>query len=189
MRGPLMRGMAGAGGVRIAARRNCSRVGAVVGASCAIAIEQAKAMPIADSAAHAMLFLIPFASFPLDVISTDFRPGRRRLGRDHNYDLASYRVGSGQQHALADFPSHLPRGEIGHDDDLFADQLLRRRVLAQAGADLAFFVAEINLQNQELIRVGVGLAVKHGGHAQIKFGKIVVVYGVGCRRNIHEISC
>ena len=90
--------------------------------------------------------------------------------------LLRRRVGRGQQHAVADLAAHLAGGEVGDDDDLLADQLLRLVVLAQARADLpALAVGQLDLEDQQLVGVGVGLAFEHRRDAKVELGKIVVV--------------
>jgi len=105
----------------------------------------------------------------------DFAPHRRRFGW-RNYDHSIRRqIGGCEQHSLADFAAHGARGEVGYDDDLLADQLLGLIVLPQPRADLPLFRPQVDLQNQQLIRIGMGLAFQHRRDAQLKFGEIVVL--------------
>ena len=52
-------------------------------------------------------------------------------------------------------------------------------VLAEAGTDLPAFPAHVQLQDQQLVGVGMGRAFDDRRYAQVKLGKIVVLYG--CR--------
>ena len=134
---------------------------------------------------HAFIHPSAFILHPL----TDLAPRRRRLGGCDEDHLISVGVGGRQQHALADLAAHGAGGEVGDDDDLLADELLRGIVLAQAGADLPFLRAQVDLENQELVGVGMGLAIDHRRDPQLELGEVVVLDHVGIgSRGIHWFS-
>ena len=60
---------------------------------------------------------------------------------------------------MANLAAHRAGGEVGDDDDLLADELLGLVVLAEAGADLPLLGAEVDLEDQEFVGVGVGLGL------------------------------
>ena len=62
---------------------------------------------------------------------------------------------------------------VGDDDDLLAHELLGLIVLPQAGTDLALFRAEVDLEDEQLVGVGVGLAFEDGRDAELELGEVV----------------
>ena len=78
------------------------------------------------------------------------RTGKRRFVRCQDDHLVA--AGGGEQHALALHAAQFGGGQVGDDDDLFADQFFRRVVASDPGADLPLFGAEIDLQTPSAYR-------------------------------------
>ena len=94
----------------------------------------------------------------------------------------------GQEHALRFEAAHCAGDEVGDDDDLFSDEFSRFIVAAQASDDLSLFAAQVDLQANQLIRIGMILRLDDFGYAQVELGEIVV--GDGWCRFGHEcFSC
>ena len=69
--------------------------------------------------------------------------------------------------------AHLAGGEVGDDDDVAADELFGGVPLGDAGEDLALFVAEVDLEAEELVGLGDALGDDDLGDAEIDFGEVV----------------
>ena len=75
---------------------------------------------------------------------------------------------------MAHFTAQLARLEIGHDDDLLANE--RRRVVpgTNARTDLAAFgCAIVEADLQEFVGVGMRLGAEHRGDAKIKLREVL----------------
>ena len=76
----------------------------------------------------------------------------------HRHGIVDKRDGDGavlslarDQHAAGIHPAELGRFEVGDEDDLFADEILRLVILGDAGDDLAPVCAIVELKLQELL--------------------------------------
>ncbi len=69
--------------------------------------------------------------------------------------------------------AHLAGGEVGDDDDAAADELFGGVPLGDAGEDLAFFVAEVDFEAEELVGLGDALGDEDFGYAEIDFDEVV----------------
>ena len=78
--------------------------------------------------------------------------------------------------------AHLAGGEVGDDYDVFSEELFGGVPLGDAGEDLAFFVAEIDFEAEELVGFGDALGDDDLGYAEIDFYEVVDgdLWGVGC---------
>lgn len=90
-----------------------------------------------------------------------------------NDDLGAIFVGGGEEHTLAFFAAHGARGEVGHDDNGFADEGFGFVVGADAGDDLALFGAEVDFQYEQPVGVGVRFGFEDAGDAEVDLGEVV----------------
>src|ERR1044072_5622171 len=79
-----------------------------------------------------------------------------------------------EDHALGLDAHELGGLEVGDDDDLAADELLRRVGLADAGDDGALLVAEVDRELDELARLGDLLGSLDGGDLELDLHEVVV---------------
>ena len=78
--------------------------------------------------------------------------------------------------------AHLAGGEVGDDYDVLSEELFGGIPLGDAGEDLALFVAEVDLEAEELVGFGDALGDDDLGYAEIDFYEVVDgdLWGVGC---------
>jgi len=69
--------------------------------------------------------------------------------------------------------AHLSGGEVGDDDDLFAEELFGGVPLGDAGEDLALFVAEVDFEAEELVGLGDALGDDDLGDAEVDLDEVV----------------
>ena len=77
--------------------------------------------------------------------------------------------------------AHLAGGEVGDDDDAFADELFGGVPLGDAGEDLAVFVAEVDFEAEEFVGLGDALGDDDLGDAEVDLDEVVDgdLWGVG----------
>ena len=69
--------------------------------------------------------------------------------------------------------AHLAGGEVGDDDDCFAEELFGGVPLGYAGENLALFVAQIYFEAEELVGLGDAFGDGDLGYAELDFGEVV----------------
>src|ERR1044072_1078377 len=100
------------------------------------------------------------------------RAGRNFVLGTQQYGVAILR--GREDHALGLDAHELGGLEVGDDDDLAADELLRRVGLADAGDDGALLVAEVDRELDELARLGDLLGSLDGGELELDLHEVVV---------------
>jgi hypothetical protein len=96
---------------------------------------------------------------------------RRGLRCQENTQFAVF-IFSRQEHALAHFAPELGVLEIGDHHQGQAHQLLGLVVPDDASDDLALLGAQVDLHDQEAIRIGVIPGIQNFGHSEIRDGRV-----------------
>ena len=97
--------------------------------------------------------------------------GEGRFFRGHEDHLVA--TGGGEHHALTFQAAQFGGGQVGDDDDLLADKLFRCVVVSDAGADLPLLGAEIDMQHQQFVGIGMGLSGGDRRNLELDLFKIV----------------
>jgi hypothetical protein len=63
--------------------------------------------------------------------------------------------------------------KVGDHDDLPADKLLGRVMIADTRTDLSLFTAEVDLEHDEFVGVGMGLSGPYGAHPKFELAKFL----------------
>ncbi len=100
--------------------------------------------------------------------------GEGGFGGEEGDALFERAFAGGEEHALGEFAAHGAGFEVGDDDDEFADQIGGSVVIFEGGADLSGFAGgEFDLEDEELVGVGMLAAFEDSGDAQVETGEVV----------------